>query len=55
MLEPYTEARTKQIEGLQEVDAEVIGDITDALSLRISEERQLKESAKEKSEDTLLN
>ena len=43
MLEPYTEARTKQIKGLQEVDAEVIGDITDALSLRISEERQQKE------------
>lgn len=43
VLEPYTEARTKQIKGLQEVDAEVIGDITDALSLRISEERQLKE------------
>ena len=43
VLEPYTEARTKQIKGLQEVDSEVIGDITDALSLRISEERQLKE------------
>ena len=43
MLEPYTEARTKQIKGLQEVDAEVIGDLTDALSLRISEESQLKE------------
>ena len=43
LLEPYTEARTKQIKGLQEVDTEVIGDITDALSLRISEERQLKE------------
>ena len=43
VLEPYTEARTKQIKGLQEVDTEVIGDITDALSLRISEERQLKE------------
>ena len=40
VLEPYTEARTKQIEGLQEVD---IGGITDALSLTISEERQLKE------------
>ena len=43
VLVPYTEARTKQIKGLQEVDSEVIGDLTEALSLRISEERQLKE------------
>jgi len=43
VLEPYTEARTKQIKGLQEVDSEVIGDITDALSITISEERQKKE------------
>ena len=43
VLEPYTEARTKQIKGLQEIDSEVIGDITDALSITISEERQKKE------------
>jgi len=43
VLEPYTEARTQQIKGLQEIDSDVIGDITDVLSLRISEERQLKE------------
>ena len=43
VLEPYTEARTKQIKGLQEVDSEVIGDITDALSITLSEERKLKE------------
>ena len=43
VLEPYTEARTKQIKGLQEIDSEVIGDITDALSITISEERRKKE------------
>ena len=40
VLEPYTEARTKQIKGLQEVEVE---DITNALSITVSEERQRKE------------
>ena len=45
VLEPYTEARTRQIEGLQEVEFSMptIEGITDALSLTISKERQLKE------------
>ena len=40
VLEPYTEARTKQVKGLQEVEIE---DITNALSITVSEERQRKE------------
>ena len=40
VLEPYTEAITRSIKGLQEVEVE---DITNALSITISEERQKKE------------
>tara|TARA_A100000172_G_scaffold15769_2_gene8286 strand:- start:31 stop:507 length:477 start_codon:yes stop_codon:yes gene_type:complete len=40
VLEPYTEARTKQIEGLQEVELE---DITNVLVPMVSEEMKLKE------------
>ena len=40
VLEPYTEARTKQIEGLQDVELE---DITNVLVPMVSEELKLKE------------
>ena len=40
VLEPYTEARTKQIEGLQDVELE---DITNVLVPMVSEEMKLKE------------
>ena len=40
VLEPYTEARSKQIEGLQEVELE---DITNVLVPMVSEEMKLKE------------
>ena len=40
VLEPYTEARTKQIEGLQDVELE---DITNVLVPMVSEEMKLKD------------
>ena len=40
VLEPYTEAKTKQIEGLQEVELE---DITNVLVPMVSEEMKLKD------------